>query len=218
MLKSICDRVDQNTWVIFFTDALSILQAYNNGQLPDLEQAISNMKCLQKVLQWEPSHCRVKGNKETDKMAKNGSQIEPLDNQVSRGESRTIIKALSIPERTRDSHHNIQMQDQVAILRLRSGHNRLNSYYVQSYEEGALPSMSMWGGKLGHNPCPSGLCPAWKPEEKHLALGDPSAGQAVRSSGTAHADSTISVLFRSLSVAALVLYLIFTFSHFNCIM
>ena len=55
-------KVDNNTQVVFLTDALSVLQALMNDNLPQLEQALYTIKTIRTVLQWIPSHCGVHGN------------------------------------------------------------------------------------------------------------------------------------------------------------
>jgi ribonuclease HI len=45
-------NVGNNTQVVFLTDALSVLQALINENLPQLEQALYTIKTLTTVLQW----------------------------------------------------------------------------------------------------------------------------------------------------------------------
>ena len=76
------------------TDALSVLQAGTNKKLPQLEQALHNIKCLRTVLQRIPSHCGVKGNEEADKMAKLGAKGDQKNNPVSLKKKKSITKSL----------------------------------------------------------------------------------------------------------------------------
>ena len=80
---TISSKVNQDSQVVLLTDALSVLQAMTNNKLPQLEQALHNIKCLRTVLQWIPSHCGVKGNEEADKMAKLGAKGEQQNNPIS---------------------------------------------------------------------------------------------------------------------------------------
>ena len=43
-------RVNQDTQVAFLTDALSVLQAYNNDRQPSLKTALNNIRSLRTVL------------------------------------------------------------------------------------------------------------------------------------------------------------------------
>ena len=51
--------------VVFLSDALSILQAYQNHKLPNLAKATKRA-----VLQWIPVHCVTPGNEQADILAK----------------------------------------------------------------------------------------------------------------------------------------------------
>ena len=69
-------------------------------------------------------------------MAKEGAQKEQTDSLVSYDEAKTIIKAqqhkkwkLQHPNyNPNDSYHLLRRRDQVTVLRLRTGHNRLNHH------------------------------------------------------------------------------------------
>lgn len=140
--NTICSRVDQNTQVVFLTDALSVLQAYNGSQLPQLEKALYNIKCLRTVLQWVPAHCGIAGNERADKMAKMGARDDQPDNPVCLAESNTIIKAIFKTPTTPDAYHNLTRQDQVIIFRLRTGHNRLNQHLYRKMKVVSSPLCS----------------------------------------------------------------------------
>ena len=120
--NAIRSRVGHNTQVVFLTDALSVLQALNSGQLLQLEIALHNIQCLRTMLQWIPSHCSIEGNEQADMMAKIGARDEQPQNPVCLAESKTIIKALYKKTPPPDSYHSLTRQDQVTIFRLRTGY------------------------------------------------------------------------------------------------
>jgi hypothetical protein len=75
---------DNNMQVVSLTDALSVLQALMNDNLPQLEQALHTIKTLRTVLQWIPYHCGVHGNEEADRLAKHGAGQQQQENTFFR--------------------------------------------------------------------------------------------------------------------------------------
>ncbi|PVD27009.1 hypothetical protein C0Q70_12159 [Pomacea canaliculata] len=78
---------DTSNNVVFFTDALSVLQALQTArdkELNDLTTALSSL-CgdYTVVLQWIPSHCGVFGNEAADTLAKEGSTKEQQDRSTT---------------------------------------------------------------------------------------------------------------------------------------
>ena len=125
---TIATSADRTTQVVFLTDALSVLQAYNSDRLPSLKKALNNIKSLRTVLQWIPSHCGIEGNDKADDLAKLGAAKEQEDNAVSLAELNTITKALFRTPAEKDSLYLLTRPEQVTIFRLRTGHNRLNKH------------------------------------------------------------------------------------------
>ena len=115
--------------VVFLSDAMSVLQALNAGKEKDLLDAIREICTDRRVaVQWIPAHCGISGNEQADRLAKTGAQSEQPNTVPSYQEKKTMIKSLLKPRVEKDDYHILNRQEQVTILRLRSGHNRLNHH------------------------------------------------------------------------------------------
>jgi len=79
---------------VILTDTLSVLQALENHQLPDLSKVLSRMSQTRQVaLQWIPAHCGIPGNEKADELAKLGAECVQHKNHISFKEKTTTIKA-----------------------------------------------------------------------------------------------------------------------------
>jgi hypothetical protein len=116
------------TLVVFLTDALSVLQALMNDNLPQLEQALYTIKTLRTVLQLIPSRCGVHGNEQADGLVKHGAGQQQQENPVCLTEMKIFIKSQFKTPQQQDSYHQLTRSDQTTIFRLRTGHNRLNQH------------------------------------------------------------------------------------------
>jgi ribonuclease HI len=115
--------------VVVLTDALSVLEALNNCRLPELSRAVSHVSHGRELaLQWIPAHCGVPGNEQADSLAKLGAKRDQPQNTVRHEEKVTLIKALMKPKTAQDDYHLLTRAEQVALVRLRTGHNRLNAH------------------------------------------------------------------------------------------
>ena len=111
----------------FFTDAMSVLQALSANRETDLYKKLQEVSRNRRVaLQWVPAHCGIQGNERADQLAKAGAQLEQPQSKLSYQEKKTIIKTRMKTRAERDDYHLLGRQHQVILLRLRSGHNRLN--------------------------------------------------------------------------------------------
>lgn len=116
-------------------DARSVLEALQSNNVPELAQAVNKLGSFRNVaLQWIPSHCGVPGNEEADKLARLGAQLEQPDNRVTYKEKATIIKALTKTRQEADAYHMLNRPEQVVMVRLCSGHNRLNAHMCRKYK------------------------------------------------------------------------------------
>ena len=125
----IIDSQNDCQQVVLLTDSLSALEALAADKLPHLMACLQEAaKCRRVALQWIPAHCGIPGNEAADMLAKQGAQESQPDNSVSYIEKRTLVKAAMRPKTTRDAYHLLERRQQVVIMRLRTGHNRLNAH------------------------------------------------------------------------------------------
>ncbi|XP_063417326.1 uncharacterized protein LOC134699848 [Mytilus trossulus] len=125
---SIKNKIDNTAQVVFLTDALSVLQAFKNDKLPQLQQALYNINSMTTVIQRIPSHCGVGGNEQADTLVKDGAEQQQKDSPAYFTEMRTIIKSLFNSPQQQESYHQLKRSEQTTIFRLRTGHNRLNQH------------------------------------------------------------------------------------------
>ena len=116
----------------FLSDVLSVLQANQNHKLPNLAKALQQVAATtstrRAVLQWIPGHCGISENEQVDILAKEGARGEQHANNVSFSEKKTLVRALTMLRSQRDDYHLLSQMQQVVLVRLCTGHNRLNSH------------------------------------------------------------------------------------------
>nr|KAG5706601.1 hypothetical protein BaRGS_005671 [Batillaria attramentaria] len=114
---------------VFLTDARSVLEALSNNKEQELMDTLLAVSAGRRVvLQWVPAHCGVPGNEAADQLAKKGASESQPNTDLTYGEKRTLIKSARKPVTPKDDYHCLTRQEQVILLRLRTGHNRLNAH------------------------------------------------------------------------------------------
>ena len=142
------DSPDTSHNIVFLSDAKSVLQALETStdhNLNDLSTALTSLcRAHTVVLQWIPSHCNVLGNEAADTLAKEGSGKQQDDKSTTYQEEKTIIRARQQtkwlqqhPKHNRaDPYYQLTRREQVAIFRLRTGHNRMNAHLFNKFHVG----------------------------------------------------------------------------------
>lgn len=152
---------DKEKYIAIFTDAksvVSVLKSKSNTELVDLKAALYSLsqKSERVVIQWIPSHCNIPGNEEADKLAKKGGRLHQPDIDITYNEAKRFIKSTY---RTKwesehpgcekdDTYHQLNRREQVAIFRLRTGHNRLKYHLFNKLKIGETDDCSCGAGKM----------------------------------------------------------------------
>nr|KAG5704153.1 hypothetical protein BaRGS_009683 [Batillaria attramentaria] len=69
----------------------------------------------------------------TSSLAKKGASESQPDTDLTYGEKHTLTKSARKPVTPKDDYHCLTRQEQVILLRLRTGHNRLNAHMHRKF-------------------------------------------------------------------------------------
>ena len=115
--------------VVFLTDSKSVLDALACHGEHELRVKLSKLiESRRVVLQWIPAHCGISGNEKADELAKRGANMQQENLPITIKQKKTIIKNMLRVKTIHDDYHKLDRAGQVILLRLRTGHNRLNAH------------------------------------------------------------------------------------------
>ena len=114
---------------MILTDSKSVLDAL--ARHGEYEVRVKLSKLIERrgfVLQWIPAHCGISGNEKSDELAKRGANMQQEHLPITIKQKNTIIKNMFRVKKIHDEYHKLDRDGQVILIRLRTGHNRLNAH------------------------------------------------------------------------------------------
>ena len=114
---------------MFLTDSKSVLDALACHGEHELRVKLSKIiESRRVVIQWIPAHCGISGNEKADELAKRGATMQQENLPITIKQKKTIIKNMFRVNTIHDDYHKLDRAGQVILIRLRTGHNRLNAH------------------------------------------------------------------------------------------
>ena len=129
--QAVIDITDTNSEdVVFLTDSRSVLDSLAGHGEHNLRRKLYNILVHRRViLQWIPAHCGIKGNEHADRLAKQGANKKQEKLPITlKQKKKTIMKNIFREKKIPDDYHTLDRAGQVTLIRLHTGHNRLNSH------------------------------------------------------------------------------------------
>ena len=115
--------------VVFLTDSRSVLDSLAGHGERNLRRKLYDILEHRRVaIQWIPAHCGIKGNEHADRLAKQGANMEQERLPITLKQKKIIMKNMFRAMKIPDDYHTLDRAGQVILIRLRTGHNRLNSH------------------------------------------------------------------------------------------
>ena len=74
------------------------------------------------------AHCGISGNEKADELTKRGANIQQENFPITIKQKKTIIKNMFRVNKILDDYHKLNRAVQVILIRLHTGHNRLNAH------------------------------------------------------------------------------------------
>ena len=127
---AVIDQTDTNSEdVVFLTDSCSVLDSLAMPGEHNLRRNLySILKHRRVVLQWITAHCGIKDNEHADRLAKQGANMEQEKLPITLKQKKTVMKNMLRAKKIPDDYHTLDRAGHVTLIRLRTGHNRLNSH------------------------------------------------------------------------------------------
>ena len=129
--QAVIDITDANSEdVVFLIYYRSVLDSQaGHGEHNHRRKLYSILEHRRVVLQWIPAHCGIKGSEHADRLAKQGANMEQEELPITlKQEKKTIMKNMFRAKKIPDDYHTLDRAGQVTLIRIRTGHKKINSH------------------------------------------------------------------------------------------